>query len=365
MWSFLILALVGALLALTLQLFWCFDEPYYFRPSAAGARSVVVADGVGHYLSAHDCIDECSDSLFVGNHDAAYQIVVSKQSHTLSLYDSLGGLICRYPCSVGRNFGDKQVPGDLKTPEGEFVIEKIQDASWWGHDSGDGNGFIPSCYGNWFLRLYTPPHTGIGIHASIRRHSVGRRASEGCMCLYSENLDKLRPYVKAGMKVIIETSIKDMEADGRCMIITENVADRFLAYDPLYRQRVPSGIVVQEPKSHVVKQGDTYLSLAVMYSTTRRNLAMLNVGVNPDSLKVGDTILVTGEFAVHLDDITPSIYDPLPVDTSTDTLYYEATAIDNFGRIAVMHRTKRDKIIELNPGINPDSLIPGMRIRVR
>lgn len=45
---------------------------------------------------------------------------------------------------------------------------------------------------------------GIGIHGTHDPASIGTRASEGCIRLENGNLQKLKPYVKVGMKVTVE-----------------------------------------------------------------------------------------------------------------------------------------------------------------
>ena len=144
----------------------------------------------------------------------AKYIVISKEAMTLELYDSSDRLICRFGVAVGKNYGNKQRSGDMKTPEGEFYIEQIQPASHWGHDFKDGKGYIPNCYGNWFMRLKTPPHKGIGIHGTHAPESIGTRATEGCVRLKNSELDSLHRMVHVGMPVRIESSLLDRRADG-------------------------------------------------------------------------------------------------------------------------------------------------------
>ena len=140
-------------------------------------------------------------------------IIISKEDLTLTLYDERGVVVVQYPVAVGKNYGNKQRSGDMKTPEGEFSIEQIQPASDWGHDFGDGKGWIPNCYGNWFIRLKTPPHRGIGIHGTHAPESIGTRATEGCIRLRNADLDSLKPLVRVGMPVSILPSDADREAD--------------------------------------------------------------------------------------------------------------------------------------------------------
>ena len=113
-----------------------------------------------------------------------------------------------YPVCVGLKKGQKQKKGDMKTPECTaaypFVITEIKDASQWYHDFGDGRGSILA-YGNWFMRLKTPGHSGIGIHGSTNNESsVPGRGSEGCIRLRNNDLDDLKEnYAFVGMRVVI------------------------------------------------------------------------------------------------------------------------------------------------------------------
>lgn len=140
-------------------------------------------------------------------------IVISKEEMTLSVFGAHGNQIAEYPVALGRNLGDKKKVGDLKTPEGKFEVQQIQDASYWTHDFKDGKGEIKGAYGSHFIRLLTPPHRGIGIHGTHDPASIGTRATEGCIRLKNEDLLELVKMVYVGMPVTIITSEKDREAD--------------------------------------------------------------------------------------------------------------------------------------------------------
>lgn len=173
---------------------------------AEAAAETDVATEAEKAISAKEVVADGDESK------AAY-IIISKQDFTLSLYDSDDRLVCRFPVAVGKYYGNKQRSGDMKTPEGDFSIQQIQPASDWGHDFGDGKGWIPNCYGNWFIRLKTPPHRGIGIHGTHAPESIGTRATEGCIRLRNADLDSLKPLVRVGMPVAILPSDADREAD--------------------------------------------------------------------------------------------------------------------------------------------------------
>lgn len=140
-------------------------------------------------------------------------IVISKKDLNLRVYDVVKGdtvLLQEFPVCLSKNKGNKQRKGDMKTPESPkgkpFRISQIQNASSWHHDFKDGRGSIKA-YGNWFLRLATPGHSGIGIHGSTNNEkSVPGRASEGCIRLLDADIITLKEkYAYVGMSVIIKT----------------------------------------------------------------------------------------------------------------------------------------------------------------
>ena len=116
-------------------------------------------------------------------------IVMSKKDYYLYVYEPQGKdttLIARYDCAFSLKKGQKE------------------------HDFGDGRGKIKS-YGDYFLRLKTPGHSGIGIHGSTNnRESVPGRASEGCIRLKDEDIkDLAENYATEGMKVVIKAENVD------------------------------------------------------------------------------------------------------------------------------------------------------------
>ena len=170
------------------------------------------ANNVKEQISETDTIPEEQPLVFGELQDRNQCfIVISKPELHLSVYEDQEGdtvLLAQYPVCVGKNMGQKQKTGDMKTPEcsfdNPFSIVQIQPASTWVHDFGDGRGPILA-YGHWFMRLKTPGFSGIGIHGSTNNeNSVPGRGSEGCIRLRDEDLDLLKEqYAFVGMKVII------------------------------------------------------------------------------------------------------------------------------------------------------------------
>ena len=139
-------------------------------------------------------------------------IVVSKTELRLYVYGKVGNdtvLMAKFPACLSRNKGQKQRKGDNKTPEctprKPFHIQAIRNSSAWTHNFNDGRGNIKA-YGAWFLSLYTPGHTGIGIHGSTNNESsVPGRHSEGCIRLRDNDIITLKEkYAYIKMPVIIK-----------------------------------------------------------------------------------------------------------------------------------------------------------------
>lgn len=139
-----------------------------------------------------------------GELSAQNKIIVSKAKFRLYVVSAKGDTLCNFPCGVGRNYGDKKVSGDCKTPEGKFRVQQIQNSSAWTHDFKDGHGSREGAYGPWFIRLSVPGFSGIGIHGTCFPESIGTRCTEGCVRLHNEDLLKLKQYVQVGMECIIE-----------------------------------------------------------------------------------------------------------------------------------------------------------------
>ena len=129
-------------------------------------------------------------------------IVIDKSDFTMEIFRD-GKTMGQYGIAVGKYPGDKQNVGDMRTPEGEFPIVQIQNASKWTHDFNDGKGPTKGAYGPYFIRLGTPGWTGIGIHGTHAPNSIGTNVTEGCIRLNNEDVQTLRKMVKVGDKVVI------------------------------------------------------------------------------------------------------------------------------------------------------------------
>ena len=317
-------------------------------------------------------------------------IVISKQTMTLRLYDKSGKVIYNFPVAVGKNYGNKQKSGDKKTPEGEFEIESIQPASHWTHDFGDGKGIIEHAYGDWFIRLKTPPHKGIGIHGTHAPESIGTRATEGCIRLNNENLNILKELVKVGMKVTITSSRKDREADGitdknNDEVGNDNNTSEVVDENTNETNETNEGEVKTEEEKtdakaeetteeeteaktekimiYNVKSGDTIYGIANKYNTSKAKILELNPGLDIDKINIGDKIRIQKDSNAS----TESTKEKAKESKKSDGTYHTHIIEDGdmLGTIARKYDTSVAELKKLNPDLDERRLQLGQEIRVK
>lgn len=360
-------------------------------------RRVVIREDIPQNIVAEDNEEACGDVA-----EADY-IIVSKESMSLRLYDRNNRLICRFPVSLGSHYGDKQELGDLKTPEGEFYIVQIQRASHWMYNSGKEN--IKGYYGNWFIRLNTK-YSGIGIHGTHEPERIGERSTEGSIRLDNYHLDSLRAMIDVGMAVRIESSRLDREADGKPLI--EQSEPAIVAEAPITKESATPVIeehhetvieptitettevtpvaveskteaesVIEQPKQkaetqsessaeaeewYTIKEGDLVGRVAARYGMSLAEIKRLNPNINVDRVSIGQKIRVKGK--PKAEDTTAKKATPQPIEEG-DAVWHTVASGDLVGRIAAKYGTTVRHIQELNPGLNPDRISIGQKIRVK
>lgn len=300
-------------------------------------------------------VQEASGDAAMANH-----IIVTKESMRLRLYDSDNRLICSFGVALGRGEGDKQEVGDMSTPEGEFVITDIQDASEWLYDSGDGA--VKGYYGNWFVRL-SSPFKGIGIHGTSDLSSIGQRSTEGSIRLASSDLDSLRPMLREGMKVSINAA-EARVAEARAVISTiEPQSVEVVAQEPVGEQSKAVEATKSEDGEvwHTVSDGELLGRIVRSYGTTIAEVKRLNPNINVDRLSIGQRILISrgGEAAPKVESVAPKVVE------GDDEVWYTLEKGDLVGRVAQRFGTTSKRIAELNPDINIDRVRDGQRIRIK
>jgi hypothetical protein len=125
------------------------------------------------------------------------RIVVDKTDFRLKVYEiTSGNLVGDYPITIGKNpdLADKEEVGDNRTPEGTFKVVSIEDSSGWVYED-------EYAYGPWFIRLATPPWTGIGIHGTNEPEKIGMPDSRGCIRMHNDDVGELVKIVQVGTVV--------------------------------------------------------------------------------------------------------------------------------------------------------------------
>lgn len=321
-----------------------------------------------------------------GDMSEAHHIVISKENMRLRLYDRDSLLICSFPVSMGKHYGDKQELGDMKTPEGDFSIVQIQSASHWMYNTSKEN--VKGYYGNWFIRLNTK-YSGIGIHGTHLPESIGERDTEGSIRLNNYHLDSLRAMIDVGMAVRIESSRRDREADGKSAEPEIAVVEEFIPIvddkatpiiEEQHTESMESVEEVAEPKEvvtkpaqktttesseeiwHTIKDGEFVGRIAANYGVSIAEIKRLNPGINVDRVSIGQRIKVKGETSAT----TPAEAKKEVIATSdSGEVWHTVESGDLVGRIAAKYGTSVKRIKELNPNLNPDRISIGQRIRVK
>jgi hypothetical protein len=136
-------------------------------------------------------------------YDGIDLVLVSKRDHRLRAFDYDGGVMLDVPVATGRNPGNKNRYGDKKTPEGIFSIYAIHDASRWEYDFHDGKGPVKGCYGKYFVRFKEYFH--IGIHGTHLPETVGSRATEACIRMRNDDIERIVPMISVSATLIAVT----------------------------------------------------------------------------------------------------------------------------------------------------------------
>jgi lipoprotein-anchoring transpeptidase ErfK/SrfK len=134
-------------------------------------------------------------------------ILVSKQDLKLRMIKYHDSMMLTFPIATGLNPGDKKKPGDKKTPEGFFTVYAIHDASDWDYDFNDGKGKIKGTYGKYFVRF--KEHYHIGIHGTHLPETLGSRATDGCVRMQNESIEKIVPMISRSKTLIVVTPSGD------------------------------------------------------------------------------------------------------------------------------------------------------------
>lgn len=144
-----------------------------------------------------------------------YAIVVDTSRSTLYLYKNINNkahYVADYYVTIGKLGIEKTVEGDQRTPIGVYFVtaalpsNKLPDLY--------GSGAFPINYPNEWDRKNGYTGHGIWLHGTPSdTYSRPPRASDGCVVLTNDDLNKLKPYLQVGVTPVIITSRMDWESD--------------------------------------------------------------------------------------------------------------------------------------------------------
>jgi len=153
---------------------------------------------------------------FLWQLDAAqkYALVVDTSRSTLYVYENVNGqarYLTDYYVTIGKLGTEKKLAGDQRTPIGVYFIKaelprnKLADMY--------GSGAFPLSYPNEWDRKNNRTGQGIWLHGTPSdTYSRPPRASNGCVVLSNDNLNKLAPYLQVGITPVIITNHMDSES---------------------------------------------------------------------------------------------------------------------------------------------------------
>jgi hypothetical protein len=122
-------------------------------------------------------------------HSGDYRLYLNLWNKRIYLQSASGEVLASYPIALGT----------IDTPSPIGMYQVIQKSKDW------GGGF-----GSRWLGLNVEWGT-YGIHGTNKPESVGRHASHGCFRMRNKDIEKLYPYVKVGMPVLIDGPIMGHE----------------------------------------------------------------------------------------------------------------------------------------------------------
>lgn len=140
-----------------------------------------------------------------------YAVVVDTSRATLFVYENVNGeprYVTDFYITIGKLGTEKLLEGDKRTPIGVYFVKaelpKSRLADMY------GNGAYPLSYPNEWDRKNRRTGSGIWLHGTPSdTYSRPPRASDGCVVLANDDLDKLAPYLQVGVTPVIITNSMD------------------------------------------------------------------------------------------------------------------------------------------------------------
>ena len=144
-----------------------------------------------------------------------YALVVDTSRATLIVYENVNGeprYVTDFYITIGKLGTEKVSEGDKRTPIGVYFIKadlpKSKLADMY------GSGAYPLSYPNEWDRKNKRTGSGIWLHGTPSdTYSRPPRASDGCVVLANDDLEKIAPYLQVGITPVIITNRMDWSSE--------------------------------------------------------------------------------------------------------------------------------------------------------
>lgn len=158
-------------------------------------------EGVGLYRAVARWLDVRAGGKGMGGRDGWLpdQAVVAVDKSRQRFFLMEKGKSRDYLCTTGQAQGDKQVRGDLKTPEGVYFVVRKRTEQLDFEEYG-GEAYILD-YPNPVDRRRGKTGSGIWVHS--RGRAITPFESRGCVVLNLKDIAEVRPELKRGTPVLI------------------------------------------------------------------------------------------------------------------------------------------------------------------
>ena len=144
-----------------------------------------------------------------------YALVVDTSRSTLFVYENVDGeprYVTDFYITIGKLGTEKLSSGDQRTPIGVYFVKAELPKKRLADMYGDGA--YPLSYPNEWDRRNKRAGSGIWLHGTPSgTYSRPPRASNGCVVLANDDLDKLAPYLQVGITPVIITNQMDWSSE--------------------------------------------------------------------------------------------------------------------------------------------------------
>lgn len=144
-----------------------------------------------------------------------YALVVDTSRSTLFVYENVNGeprYVTDFYITIGKLGTEKLVRGDQRTPIGVYFV--LADLPKKNLADMYGSGAYPISYPNEWDRKNKRTGSGIWLHGTPSdTYSRPPRASNGCVVLANDDLERLAPYLQVGITPVIITNHMDWSSD--------------------------------------------------------------------------------------------------------------------------------------------------------